>query len=160
MPVIKPTISQESAHAARPPSVTLHAVLIGLILLPVNAYWVVCMEIIRYSAHPSTLSLFFNCVFELVVVSLINSLVMRVKPTWALSQGELLLIYSMLGIGTALCGTDMIQILMPMIAGPAYLADSSNHWQTLFAGVYPKWLTLQDSASATDFFRGNSTLYT
>jgi len=133
--------------------------MIGLILLPANAYWVASMEMIRFSA-PTTISLFFNCVFELVVLSLINSVVVRVKPRWALSQGELLLIYAMLAVGTALCGHDMIQILIPMLAGPAYLSDSSNRWQSLFAGVYPKWLTLQDPASATDFFHGNSTLYT
>jgi len=171
MAVIEPKITTNSAatgaeaaqlraQSARPPSVTLRAVLVGLILLPINAYWVVCMEIVRYSAHPSTISLFFNCVFELVVLSLINTAVMRVKPKWAMSQGEMLLIYSMLGIGTALAGHDMIQILIPMLAGPAYLANASNHWQTLFAGYYPKWLTLQDPGSATDFFRGNSTLYT
>ncbi|MDR3708894.1 MAG: hypothetical protein P4L33_11380 [Capsulimonadaceae bacterium] len=149
----------QAAHARRS-SVTLRAVLLGIVLLPVNAYWVVCMEIIRYSAHPTTLSLFFNCVFELVVLTLINSAVRRLNPRLAFSQGELLLVYSMLGIGTALCGHDMIQILIPMIAAPVYLSDGSNHWNALFGNLYPHWLTLQDPDSAKDFFQGNSTLYT
>ena len=141
-------------------SVTLRALLLGLFLLPLNAYWVVCMEIIRYSAHPTTLSLFFNCVFELVVLTVLNAGVARVKPRWALCQGELLLVYAMLGIGTAMCGHDMLQILVPMLAWPVYKSDRINHWDQLFAGTYPKWLTLTDYGSARDFFIGNSTLYT
>jgi hypothetical protein len=140
--------------------VTPRAVLLGLLLLPVNAYWVVCMELIRYSAHPTTLSLFFNCVFLLVVLTLLNGVVVRVSPRRALCQGELLLVYAMLGIGTAMCGHDMLQVLVPMLAGPVYLSSPSNHWNALFAGVFPRWLTLTDYGAARDFFVGHSTLYT
>jgi len=148
------------APEARRRSVTTRAILLGVLLLPLNAYWVVCMEIIRYSAHPTTLSLFFNTVFELVVLTLLNAALARRRPRWALCQGELLLVYSMLGIGTAMCGHDMLQIAVPMLAWPVYKSDSSNHWDQLFAGAYPHWLTMTDYRSARDFFQGNSTLYT
>ena len=156
---------QEADPAALPlplrrRSVTPRAVLLGVLLLPVNAYWVICMELMRYSAHPTTLSLFFNCVFLLVVLTLLNVLVARILPRWALCQGELLLVYSMLGIGTAMCGHDLLQILPPMLAWPVYKTSSENHWDQLFAGAYPKWLTLTDYGAARDFFIGNSTLYT
>ncbi len=142
-------------------SVTVRAILLGLLLLPINAYWVVSMEIIRYSAHPTTLSLFFNCVFELVVLTLLNVALARVSPNRALSQGELLLIYAMLAIGTAMCGHDLLQILPPMLAWPVYhAAEPGSHWNALFAGVYPRWLTLTDYSAARDFYQGNSTLYT
>ena len=140
---------------------TPRAVLLGVLLLPLNAYWVVCMEVIRYSAHPTTLSLFFNCVFLLVVLTLLNAgRGPRPAPRWALCQGELLLIYAMLGIGTAMCGHDLLQILAPMLAWPVYNANAANHWDQLFAGAYPNWLTLTDYGAARDFFVGNSTLYT
>ena len=141
-------------------SVTFRSVLIGLILLPINAYWVVCMELIRYSSHPTTISLFFNCIFILVILTLVNVVILRLAPRYALCQGELLLIYSMLGIGTAMCGHDMLQVLVPMLAAPAYLSNSSNHWHTLFNGVFPHWLTLTNYGAARDFFIGQSTLYT
>ena len=156
----------QASEQAVPPSsprrrsVTARAVLLGVLLLPVNAYWVICMELMRYSAHPTTLSLFFNCVFLLVVLTLLNALVARIMPRWALCQGELLLIYSMLGIGTAMCGHDLLQILPPMLAWPVYKTSSENHWDQLFANAYPRWLTLTDYGAARDFFVGNSTLYT
>ncbi|MCS7310914.1 MAG: hypothetical protein NZ741_11905, partial [Armatimonadetes bacterium] len=46
-------------------AVTWRSVLIGVFLVPLNAYWVVQMEVIRYSTHPTTISLFFNVVFIL-----------------------------------------------------------------------------------------------
>lgn len=155
-----PEASAPPTARERRRSATPRAIVIGALLLPLNAYWVVCMEIIRYSAHPTTLSLFFNCVFELLVLTLLNAAVARAAPRFALSQGELLLIYAMLGVGTALCGHDMLQILAPMLAWPVYQTDSSNHWDQLFAGAYPHWLTLTDLPSARDFFLGHSTLYT
>src|SRR5438874_1120539 len=46
----------------RPPSsVSWKGVLVGILLLWPNAYWQVQMEIIRGSAHPTTVSLFYNC---------------------------------------------------------------------------------------------------
>ncbi|MBV9850748.1 MAG: hypothetical protein JO250_13830 [Armatimonadetes bacterium] len=158
-----PATRAEELSATPPPrrrTVTPRAVCLGVLLLPLNAYWVVCMEVIRYSAHPTTLSLFFNCVFELVVLTLLNAGLTRLRPRWALGQGELLLVYAMLGIGSALCGHDSIQVLVPMLAWPVYNASTGNHWATLFAGTYPRWLTLTDHDAARGFFEGNSTLYT
>lgn len=155
-----PATTETAPTPVRRRTVTPRAVLLGTILLPLNAYWVVCMEIIRYSAHPTTLSLFFNCIFTLVVLTVLNAAVARVRPNWALSQGELLLVYSMQAIGTAMCGHDLLQILAPMLAWPVYQSDANNHWAQLFSGTYPHWLTLQDYGSAKDFFQGNSTLYT
>ena len=87
-------------------AVTPRAVLLALLLMPINAYWGIMMENIRYSAHPTTISLFFNCIFILVVLTGLNGLVTRVRPRWAFAQGELLLVYSMLCIGA--CVNDLL----------------------------------------------------
>ena len=46
--------SQIPAHGVTPKSI-----LIAVILIPINCYWVIEMEVIRYSGHPVTISLFF-----------------------------------------------------------------------------------------------------
>src|SRR5579859_6186691 len=76
---------------ARGKAVSWRSVLLCLILLPINAYWVVQMEVIRYSAHPTTISLFFNTIFILLCLSLVNRGVTRLAPRWALRRGEMLL---------------------------------------------------------------------
>src|SRR5690349_1125779 len=100
-----PGVAERPAKA-----VTLKSVLLCLILLPINAYWVVQMEVVRYSAHPTTISLLFNTVFELLVLTLINRQVRRFSPRLALERGELLLIYTVLCIGSLVAGHDMLQV--------------------------------------------------
>src|SRR3954449_8871143 len=70
-------------------AVTWRSVLLCLLLLPINAYWVVQMEVVRYSAHPTTISLFFNAIFILLCLTVLNRLVWKVAPRAALQRGEL-----------------------------------------------------------------------
>ncbi|MDH7570113.1 MAG: hypothetical protein QHJ73_11070, partial [Armatimonadota bacterium] len=142
------------------PAVTLRAVLIGLVLMPVNAYWVVQMERIRYSAHPTTISLFFNAVFTLVVLTLLNVAVGRRRPAWTLKQGELLVVYTMVALASALAGHDALQVLVPMISYPFQYATPANRWEELFFAYLPKWLTLSDPAVIRGYYEGNTNPYT
>src|SRR4051794_23691824 len=76
--------------ARRSPTLSWKGIAIGAALLWPNAYWLVQMEIIRGSAHPTTVSLFFNCIFILTVLTLANFGLAAVRPRWALSRADLL----------------------------------------------------------------------
>ena len=142
-------------------SVTLRAILLGLLLIPLNAYWVVQMERVRYSAHPTTVSLFFNCIFILVVLAGINSLVARWgRKGWAFKQGELMLVYSMLCIGSCMAGHDMGQMLVPSLTWPFAQSTPSNNYDALFGRYLPKWAMASDTDATKAYYLGNSTLYT
>src|SRR5271165_689144 len=86
----------ETATMQRRRAVTWRSVTLCLLLIPINSYWVVQMEVVRYSAHPTTISLLFNTIFELLVLTVLNRGVQRFAPSWALQRGELLLIYTVL----------------------------------------------------------------
>ena len=129
--------SDDETHALSPPdtaalprgkAVTFRSILLALILLPINALWVVQMEVVRYSAHPTTISLLFNTVFSLLVLTLLNRGVRRIAPKFALERGELLLIYSALCIGSCVAGHDMLQVFVPMLSWTFKHADASNNW--------------------------------
>lgn len=143
-------------------AVTWRSVLLSLVLLPINAYWIVQMEQIRYSAHPTTISLFFNLIFILLVLTLLNRFIARVLPRVALNRGELLFIYAVLAIGSCVCSHDMFQVLIPMLTWPYRFADSSNQWHSLFIDQsFPKWpFTLGDKKVIEGYYIGNTTLYT
>lgn len=155
-------LPQEDVSAlalARGKAVTWRSVLLCIFLLPVNAYWVVQMEVIRYSAHPTTISLFFNTVFELLCLTLLNRLVRRVTPRFALERGELLLIYSVMCIGSCVCGHDMLQVFVPMLAWTFKHADSSNNWATLInPNLKPGWFITQEKIYKS-YFLGNDTIW-
>ncbi len=143
-----------------PRSVTARALIVALILMPINAYWVVMMENMRYSAHPTTISLFFNTIFILVVLSGINGLVHRIKPRWAFSQGELLLVYAMLNIGSCMAAHDFIQNLVPNLTWPFAHATVTNGYDHLFNQYLPRWAMVSDNDATKAYYIGHSTFYT
>lgn len=142
-----------------PAGVTWRSVGLGLVLIPVNAYWVVQMEIIRYSAHPTTVSLFFNAVFSLLVVVLLNFGLRRLNPRWSLARGELLVVYTMVCIGSCLAGHDWSQVLVPMLSWPYRFATPENRWESLFLHALPRWLMVSDPKVLAGYYEGNSSLY-
>ena len=154
--------SQDVATPSPPPAraVTARAVGLATVLIPLNSFWVVMMESVRFSSHPTTVSIFFNCVFILVVLTGLNTVVVRLRPSWALCQGELLLIYAMLNIGSCMCAHDMGQILVSHLTWPYSQATPSNGYAALFGDALPRWALMPDRRAAQGYWLGHSTLYT
>ena len=82
---------------------SLKAVGIGLLLIPLNAIWQ--MMGLRWDiAHMSMISLLYNTITLLFVLTVVNRLTQKVAPRLALSPAELLTIYVMLCLSTAIGG--------------------------------------------------------
>jgi hypothetical protein len=143
-----------------PSGVSWKGVLVGALLLGPNAYWLQQMEIIRGSAHPTTVSLFYNCIFILTVVTLANRALGAARPRRALSRADLLLVYSMLAIGSCVAGHDSQEVLVPMLTWPWRFADATNGWEARWFQYLPKWLMMPDKKAMEGYYVGNSTLYT
>jgi len=80
-------------------------------------------------------------------------------PRFALYQSELLVIYSMLCISTAVSGIDFIQTLMPMFTYSFWMASPANKWDEILNPYMPKWLTVQEPAAVRGFYEGGTSLY-
>lgn len=155
-----PARSVDHEEPRKAVGVTFRSLLIGLFLIPINAYWVIQMERIRYSAHPTTLSLFFNTVFILFILTMLNWVVGAASPRFALRRAELLVVYIMLGIASTLAAHDAMQVLVPMLAWPYRFARPENRWDELFIPYLPEWLMMSDKEAMRGYFEGNSSLYT
>ncbi len=140
--------------------VTPRSVGTALVLMPLNAYWVICMEVVRYSGHPTTISLFFNVVFLLAVLIGVNALVRKIAPRLALRPDELLTVYIMLALASAVTGHDMVEVLTPMLAHATYFARPENAWASDILPYLPKWLIVSDPHALKEFYLGTGTLYT
>lgn len=136
--------------------VTARAILLGLALIPVNSYWVFMTEIIRYQGHPTTISLFYSSIFNLCLLILVNALLRRYAPRFAFSQGELITIYVMINIGSALVGHDSLQILVSLMPFTAQFATPENRWNSLFADRLPDWLVVKDRVAVRNFWLGGN----
>ncbi len=143
-----------------PHGVTIKSILIAVILIPINCYWVIEMEVIRYSGHPVTISLFFNVIFSLFVIIGFNQLLKRFLPWMALAQSELVIVYLMLSIASGITGHDMLEILVPMLGHAFRFATPENEWQQLFLPFLPEWLTVSNDQLLQGYYEGDLPLYT
>jgi len=135
-------------------------VLVGLILTPINCYWIMESDIVHYVGFSTTVSLFYNVIFSLILLLTFNAGLRRWFPKWRLRQTEMLTVYVMLAISSALCGHDQVQVLISMMAYPVQYASTSNNWDTLFLHKMPRWLIVTDKPALHDFFGGHTSLYT
>ncbi|MCE5199001.1 hypothetical protein LLG39_08500, partial [bacterium] len=86
-------------------------ILLGVVLIPVNSLWIARSEAMDYSGFPTNASLFFNVIFCLMVLLLVNALVRRIWPGAGLCRRELMVLYGMLATGSSLVGHDTMQML-------------------------------------------------
>lgn len=140
-------------------SVSIRTILIGVLLIPPNAFWLMQMELIYGGTFPSTIPLLSTVVFSVLTLVGLGACLRWVAPTASLQQGELLTIYSMLAVATALLGTDVLQTLVHIIATPFWYATPENEWAELFGSEMPAWLTVRDMGILSGFFMGESSLY-
>jgi len=138
--------------------VTLRSIVIGLILIPVNCFWVVIAEIMWYSGEPTTISLFYNVIFILTLLILGNLAVRRFKPAWALTPPEILVVYTMLAIASALCGHDMLEILVPILSHLYRYAPIEGRFREILPYI-PDWLVVKDPAALQSAYIGQESMY-
>ena len=149
----------ETEQPRRNKAVTWRSILICLLIMPLNSYWVVQMEVVRYSAHPTTISLFFNTVFILLCLTLLNRGVRRIAPRMALERGELLLIFSGLSISSCVSGHDMLEVFVPMLTWTFKHADSSNEWAKIINPHLRDGLFIKDEAIWKSYYLGNDSIW-
>ncbi len=152
----KPTLSSSKPLS----SIGWRSIAIGLILIPINCYWITYIELVQYSAQPTIVSLIFTVVFNVLVLIGLNQIFKRFLPQMALSQGELLVIYVMLSVASATAGHSMMEILVSTLGHAFWFATPENDWKDLFWRYIPSWLAVADKSVLSGYYEGDSTLYT
>jgi hypothetical protein len=136
-------------------------VLLGCLLIPVNSLCIARIESLDCTGTPTGASLFYNVVFSILALVVLNVALRRIAPRMALGQAELLVIYAMLVTGSSLGGFDFIVGLVATIPYAAHFARPENHWADTIMPHLPSWLTIKTpDESVTAFFAGHSSLYT
>jgi len=148
--------SNEKTTAER---VRWYVIAIGLLLLLVNSYWVFMASEVWHSTQLTIASLFFNAVFTLFVLVLINLALQRFLKRFAFSQADLLMIYVMVVMLTTISGHTMMGYLLPAVEHPFWFATAENEWEELFGHYLPTWLVVHDRNVLEGYFEGDSSLY-
>jgi len=141
------------------PGVTLRALVIGLILIPPNCYWVVQSEAVWGTTYLTIVSLFFNVIFTLLVLVGFNALCKQFAPRAALKQGELLTIYVMLCLGSSVAGNNLLENLVISLGHAFWFATPENEWSELFFRYVPDWMAVKDKTALRGFYEGDSSFH-
>lgn len=144
----------------RTSGITFRALIIGIVLIVANAYWLtITSEMMIPQCLLTFVSLFFNAVLSLFVLVVINQLLKKITPRHAFSPQELLVIYTMVVMVSTVGGHTIMCFLVGTIAHPFMFASPENEWEDLFWRYIPEWFT--PSGDVLDaYFEGESTLYT
>ena len=97
---------------------------------------------------PGALFLFF------VLVGGVNVILGAIHRKLALSRAELLTVYIMLIVASAVPTMGMSEYLLPIIAAPFYYATPDNEWAELIQPHIRQWLVPQGSDVAKHFYEG------
>jgi len=82
----------------------------------------------------------------------------RVARPLRLDRRELLVVYAMATLTTAIGGSGMLAFLVPTLPAGHYYATPINKWEE-FSDFIPPWLTVNDPAAVRGFFEATGTLY-
>ncbi len=149
--------------AERKEKVTLRAVVLGLLLVPVLIWWIHHAEFrlggtMGHTALANT-ALPVAPFFALMVLTALNALVAQVFPAKALTQGELLTIYAIAAATTGIASSGGVHFLVPALTAPIYYASPENNWRELILPHIPWWFIPQDRGAVAAFYTGSDRVF-
>ncbi|MBC8232219.1 hypothetical protein H8E77_21955 [bacterium] len=132
---------------------------IAIIIVPLNSLWVIDTGIIGHGVNYTRVSLFMNTIFIIFILSLLNTFLKKFLPKFTFSKTDLLLLYSMLCVSSAIAGHDMIQRLYPLIGHAFYFASPENDWKELFHTYVPEWLVVKDKSVLAGYYKDRGAFF-
>lgn len=138
--------------------VTRRAWILGLILVPLNVYWVIAGEL-RWYLVLTLNPLFVTPVFYLFLLAGINALLRRWAPRHVFQPSEMVTLYVMLVMSCTVATQDFIINLMSTMGWAAWFATPENEWETRIFPHMPQWLYVWDITVLEGYFQGSANLY-
>lgn len=147
------SVERKSDSRIRP-----RAIIFGIAILPAIGYWLFEGEMVRYT-FATWAAPFYNAVYVLFLLTVLNMALAKFLRWKPFNHLELLCVYVIVSVGSALLSSDLLGILITLMGHPTRFATDSNGWNTLFQGVLPNWLIVSDQAALKGYYEGNSTFF-
>jgi len=153
---------EDSLKRSQPPrrgTVTGRALLLGTLgagAIGLLAPWAI--HVLRGSFMALDFSTPAAVVLLFVLVAGPNLLLLRFRRSLALTTAELITIYAMMVVASAIPTMGLTAQVIPLSTGPYYFATAENAWAQKIIPHIPQWLTPQGSAVEapviTDLYEG------
>jgi hypothetical protein len=89
-----------------------------------------------------------------LLAGLLNPLLKWLRPSWSLNRADLVVVYAMLLIASAIPSWGFTANLIPMLPAVFYYATPENNWAELLQPYVRPWLVPQDPEAIKYFFEG------
>lgn len=133
--------------------------LLVLLAIPANAFFLA--EIWTWNqSHPTTVSLFYNVVGPLFILSMLNEGLKRLSPKVALRPADMLLLYAALCTASAVSGLDWLQPLISLLPHAFWFARPVNQWAERICPFLPRLAVVSDLKSLKGYYDVGSTFWT
>jgi len=134
------------------------AIILGLLLVIVNVYWIAIMSELWYSLF-TLVNPFSSAIFTLALLIAFNFIFRHAVKRIFLSDTELLAIYVMVTVASTISGATMMTSLMGTLAHPFWFASPENEWQQLFWKYIPSWITVSNIEIIKGYYTGQSSIH-
>ncbi len=131
---------------------------VTLPLIVLNTGWIANSEMRAGMTEMTISTLFLGVTFLLFVLTLLNLLVRRLAGAAAMNQPEMMALYSLLSMSSAVAGVGNIGFFTPFLSNAFYFADNSNGWRE-FQHLLPPAVGPRDPAVLQGFYAGHSTFF-
>ena len=142
---------------AQQTAITLRGFLVGCLMCVVIAigipYGSMVIQGTRLGLSSCTPAAFF---LLFVLLATIHIPLGLLKRNWAFQRGELITIFIMMMVATAIPTRGVVGMLLPMITGTFYYATPENEWAELIHPILSDWLVVYDAAAIKGFYEGTS----
>jgi hypothetical protein len=129
-------------------AVTWRAVLLGLAGTAVLAWLVPVFDLQVQGTWIASCHLPIGVFNLLVLLLLVNAALKVLRPRFALSRRELLVVYCLMLVGSGLPSFGFTEYLFPTLAGTLYYARPENRWAERTFRYIPQWFVPWDVAEA------------
>ncbi len=146
------------AAADRTQRLPWRGLLLGAALIPPTTLFGVYAYVVAQATLWTQTSLLRGPVFVLFFIVAANLLLRRFRARLGLSEMDLLLIYVMQCVATAVGGIGWSQFLVPSLGSAVYFATPENSYAN-FQDHIPNWWWVHDADVVRRLYRGHSSLY-
>lgn len=139
---------------------SLRSVLIGIICVILCVVIVCFAELVTKYIQIGILQFPPVVIGMFTFVLLLNRLFTKISRRFRLTPQEMLIIYSMMLVGTMVASRGLLEKLIPLLVSENYYANVPNKWEQLFFPHIKRWLVPWDTAGgpnqevAREFYEG------
>lgn len=142
------TTPTDQASAATP-----KALVIGLAACVLISLAFPYENLVIKATRPANTSLPYGSIFIFFLIVVVVGPILRFLRA-PLCRAELVLIFVMILISTAIPTWGLVAQVLPILPGPSYYASSENHWGTTILPYLPSWIAPADPDGIRHFYEG------